>query len=547
MIQRILAASLGCSLLASTALADLRAEDVLADQLNFLSGNGGIVARTTGTTPTSRGLTIDGYVLTFTADGADHEVEIDGVEMREVEDGSVRILYPRTLDIRMRSNGDNVEIDEAIFTLRLDEMSHIVSGDPDDIRHDIAFNRAALEDIRMTPSESLPETLDYEVAITDAATMIRLSERDPLRREASFDIGAMILRMALPDDDPGATFGEINRLDAAIALIGLNGRASYVGTAVPEHTLDLRFEDFSWRQTMSGEGLEAMDFLMAAEDLELAYDVAISLEALEDDPAAALRSGQRIEGRTSYGSMTFDVDAITPDGRFRSASAAGRSSGNLRFDRSGFTMSMQSLDNSADIILPPSAEIPFTELAYSIARSYFDIDIPFLPKDEPQPFRLAMAIEGVEMAEDIWSLFDPGKKIPRDALNLELDLDGTTVISEDPLAVDPGEMPFKEMRARLNAFSLNLAGAALTATGEVEDTSQNGAPSGIGRLDMTLTGFNTLLETLIAMGYLTDEQAMPARMGLGLIARPGDAPDTLVSTIEALEDGTILANGQRIK
>ncbi|NND43628.1 MAG: hypothetical protein HKO04_16290, partial [Silicimonas sp.] len=77
MIQRILAASLGCSLLASTALADLRAEDVLADQLNFLSGNGGIVARTTGTTPTSRGLTIDGYVLTFTADGADHEVEID--------------------------------------------------------------------------------------------------------------------------------------------------------------------------------------------------------------------------------------------------------------------------------------------------------------------------------------------------------------------------------------------------------------------------------------------------------------------------------------
>ncbi len=40
---------------------------------------------------------------------------------------------------------------------------------------------------------------------------------------------------------------------------------------------------------------------------------------------------------------------------------------------------------------------------------------------------------------------------------------------------------------------------------------------------------------------------MGARMMMGLFAQPGDGPDTLVSTIEVKEDGSVLANGQRIK
>ena len=36
-------------------------------------------------------------------------------------------------------------------------------------------------------------------------------------------------------------------------------------------------------------------------------------------------------------------------------------------------------------------------------------------------------------------------------------------------------------------------------------------------------------------------------MMMGLMAVPGEEPDTLNSTIEFTEDGQILANGQRIK
>jgi hypothetical protein len=34
---------------------------------------------------------------------------------------------------------------------------------------------------------------------------------------------------------------------------------------------------------------------------------------------------------------------------------------------------------------------------------------------------------------------------------------------------------------------------------------------------------------------------------LGLFAQRGEAPDTLKSTIELTEDGSVLANGQRIR
>ena len=62
-----------------------------------------------------------------------------------------------------------------------------------------------------------------------------------------------------------------------------------------------------------------------------------------------------------------------------------------------------------------------------------------------------------------------------------------------------------------------------------------------------LTGGNGLLDTLVGLGLLPEEQAMGARMMLGLFARPGDGPDTLVSTIEVKEDGSVLANGQRVR
>ena len=96
-------------------------------------------------------------------------------------------------------------------------------------------------------------------------------------------------------------------------------------------------------------------------------------------------------------------------------------------------------------------------------------------------------------------------------------------------------------------IQLSLAGAELTGDGEFTFNNEMGFPLPSGVANVMLTGGNTLMDTLGGMGLLPQEQAMGARMMMGMFARPGDGPDTLVSTIEMKEDGSILANGQRIK
>ena len=109
------------------------------------------------------------------------------------------------------------------------------------------------------------------------------------------------------------------------------------------------------------------------------------------------------------------------------------------------------------------------------------------------------------------------------------------------------EAPGTLEEVKVNALQLTLAGAELTGDGEFVFDNSIGIPMPSGIANFMLVGGNGLLDKLVGMGFVPDEQAMGARMMMGLFARPGDGPDTLVSTIEVNEDGSVLANGQRIK
>ncbi|MEM1234851.1 MAG: DUF2125 domain-containing protein, partial [Pseudomonadota bacterium] len=74
-----------------------------------------------------------------------------------------------------------------------------------------------------------------------------------------------------------------------------------------------------------------------------------------------------------------------------------------------------------------------------------------------------------------------------------------------------------------------------------------GFPAPDGAVDLRLVGGNGLIDALIQMGLLPPDQAMGARMMLGLFMTPSDGPDTLTSRIEVRPDGQVLANGQRIR
>ncbi len=98
----------------------------------------------------------------------------------------------------------------------------------------------------------------------------------------------------------------------------------------------------------------------------------------------------------------------------------------------------------------------------------------------------------------------------------------------------------------LNELKVSAVGAELTGTGAVIFDNSAGMPKPLGAVDLQLIGGNGLIDKLVAMGFVPEDQAMGARMMLGLFAVPS-GEDTLTSKIEFKEDGGVYANGQRVQ
>jgi hypothetical protein len=96
----------------------------------------------------------------------------------------------------------------------------------------------------------------------------------------------------------------------------------------------------------------------------------------------------------------------------------------------------------------------------------------------------------------------------------------------------------------ITELGLKVAGAALAGTGAFTFDNSMGIPMPLGEANINVTGANALIDGLIAIGVMTEEDAMGARMMMGMFMVPGANPDELTSKIEAKEGMQILVNGQ---
>ena len=97
-----------------------------------------------------------------------------------------------------------------------------------------------------------------------------------------------------------------------------------------------------------------------------------------------------------------------------------------------------------------------------------------------------------------------------------------------------------------------IVGASLSGNGAFTFDNNDlatfgGVPRPTGEVNLQLMGGNGLIDKLIQMGFVSDQDAMGARMMMGMLAVPGDGPDTLNSKLEINDQGHVLANGQRIQ
>jgi hypothetical protein len=204
------------------------------------------------------------------------------------------------------------------------------------------------------------------------------------------------------------------------------------------------------------------------------------------------------------------------------------------------------------------AEIPLPVVA-GLGEVAFNLLIPVAKSDTPSDFAFGLTLADFVTSNDLWSMLDAGNVLPRDPVTISLDLVGKAKMlfdffdPEQMAAVETGDAVPAELTAiTLRNLLVSAAGAKLSGTGNFtfdnnDLESYDGFPKPKGGVDFALVGGNGLMDKLVQMGLLPQEQAMGARMMMGLFTRPGEGEDSLTTKIEINEEGHILANGQRIQ
>lgn len=307
------------------------------------------------------------------------------------------------------------------------------------------------------------------------------------------------------------------------------------------------------------------------EDDEEAFALDLSMTGLAlgfDSMGIDLFDGEDIGAALAAG-FSFDLSTA-----YRTASAAF----NFRDGRESFEGTGSATDGATRIALNPEsaiyrtgvsnvaismagAEIPFPSLDISYDQLAVEMAVPLVPGDGPADINANLRLVNLAVNDEVWAMADPMGAFPHDPVSVVVDLDGKIDLAG---AIYDDEMMFMMMMAgplalgeltevRLNELRIEAVGAELMGEGQValdytDLETYGGIPKPVGSITLMLRGGNALLDTLVSMGIVPRDEAQGMRMMLGLFTRPvdGDA-DHLTTTLEAREDGSVYANGQRIQ
>lgn len=184
--------------------------------------------------------------------------------------------------------------------------------------------------------------------------------------------------------------------------------------------------------------------------------------------------------------------------------------------------------------------------------------MPLLHSDDPQDASFAMSIADMTVNPEVWALVDPGTALPRDPLQIAMDMTGQLMINDELLDILPlieraefGDL-IQPVSVQLNSMLLKGLGTEMTGQGaftfDVTDmVTIPGVPRPEGKLTLKATGVNALLDLLESAGIAAPEELMGVRMGIGMIAKPAEGEDLLISEFEFNSEGHFMANGLRLK
>ncbi|WP_299955847.1 DUF2125 domain-containing protein [uncultured Roseobacter sp.] len=490
--------------MASAAQADVSGQDVWNDWKTYFKGIGYDVSADESQSGDTLTVSDIEFTSPETSDAAAVTVSIDRMTFTEAGDGTVEVVFPEVMPL---------------------EMSTVDQG-------------GAKLDIQMEirPSGANTTVSGMPTQMTSAYTAQSVE---------------LLLTELIVD---GETIDAAN-VAMRVIMNGLSGttQSSVTGKRLYDQRMQATDVDYTLA-FISPEGQDTVDLAGGIDGISFSGESAVPLVVQDaSDVSALLAAGMAVKGAFNYsgGSTTMSVKENNAEAFSAETSSTG---GKLEVVMGADGLNYSGGQNNLKLAMT-TEDFP-VPIEVDMARASFNFAMPLQKSDAADDFAVGFSFNDFTMSDLLWGLFDPKAQLPRTPATFVLDLTGKARLLFDfldPSAAaavdDPDFTPAELESVDINRLQVTAAGAELTGEGAFTfDTDTPGAglkPK--GSADLMLVGGNKLLDTLVSIGLLPEDQAMGARMMMGLLAVPGTAPDTLNSKIEINEQGHIMANGQRIQ
>ena len=521
----------------------------------------------------------------------EREFRFDWVE--EIPDGDgVRITVSPTGSMFYTSEGDPVRIGE----IRQEDFVWFAAGKADDFSHRVSLTSLAIDgevpeddeeisirvnglDANLSFARNSDLTiraggtlagLVFEVAGVDGADgKVSVSFSDLSGRHET-DIPTELLDRADDEDMPpreeldrmfrpysasAMALGELKiegdfvdeengPLTGNVTLSDVTGSYALDGREDATLAGDVRFGGISGSANMmQGSGdieLGALTFNVAADILrEDLYDFIEEANTTDEPSIENIAALNLLYRATSEGgAISADVNADGVNGALSFSSDGG-------FEEIRLQDGVVTIDSETNRLALSgiASHLGPEELSVDLEKAGFGFVIPVIPRpDGPaDPFRFRFLLQDLLMSDSVWTMFDPGGDIPREALTIDVDLSAlgrvTELLSGDP---PPDAIIFE--RATLEKLLIRGGGAEITGEGSADVNMAQMPFTGDGSFTFTIKGIMTLSGALAQTGMVPPTALIGMRGALGAFAKPV-GEDHYVSRIDINPDGSITANG----
>lgn len=496
------------TLVAQMAWADLTPADVWGDWQQYMEGMGYTVTATQSADGDTLTVSDISFGMQIPDNQGDMQMEIGTMQFQQQSDGTVAVILPDSMPMSMNMTPPEGQGAPVQMSMTITQTGHtmVASGSPEQIISTYAADTMGiiLNQIVVEGTTMGDEAMQMNMLASDVSNITTMTGQGETRGyDQRSTVSSVTYEMVVaPPDEP--------------ATVNMQGEM----------------------QTLAFETKGTVPNTLT--------NVA--------DMSAMIAAGFDVKGSFTYGSGQTAIAVEDPQSgemAFNTSSDGGTLGVEMGEAGLAYLVEQTNTKVSAKV-----SNLPFP-VDLSMAKTAFNLMMPVSPSDDPQDFAFGLTMGDFEMSDMIWGIFDPTSQLPRDPATIALDLTGTAKMFIDFLNPESAAMMATQTPGELETLKMNnlvvdLAGARLDGSGDftfdnTDTTTFPGMPKPVGEVNLSLVGGNGLMDKLVAMGLLPQDQAMGARMMMGLFAVPGDAPDSLSSKIEFNEEGQVLANGQRIQ